>query len=134
MTRRWARANRSSCPAVIAVAIWARSASLSASAILVSARTFAYDSRAAANSARISGSPGRARATRTCSRAVPGAIWHFHDSHAAHDGISHDAHPSRLSKSATSSRNRHVAAVRCPASSQIRASRRSNGIGSVFNV
>ena len=75
---------------------------MSAVAILVSARTFAYDSRAAANSARISGSSGRARATRTCSRAVPGAIWHFHDSHAAHYGISHDAHPSRLSKSATS--------------------------------
>jgi len=86
------------------------------------------------NSARISGSSGRARATRTCSRAVPDAIWHFHDSQAAHDGISHGAHPPRLSKSATSSRNRHVAAVRCPASSQIRASRHSNGIGSVFNA
>ena len=23
---------------------------------------------------------------------MPGAIWHFHDSHAAHDGICHDAH------------------------------------------
>ena len=41
LTRRWARANRSSCPAVIGIAIWASSASLSASAILVSARTFA---------------------------------------------------------------------------------------------
>ena len=70
VTRRWARANRSSCPAVIGIAIWARSSSLSAVAILDSARTFAYDSRAAANSARISGRSGRARATRTDRKSV----------------------------------------------------------------
>src|SRR5580704_1579931 len=69
-----------------------------------------------------------ARATRTCSRAVPEAIWHFHDSHAAQDGISQSAQPLRASKSAISSRNWQVAAVRCPASSQIRASSRSIGI------
>src|ERR1700761_341414 len=67
------------------------------------------------------------RATRTCSRAVPEAIWHFHDSQAAQDGISQSAQPLRASKSATSSRNWQVAAVRCPASSQIRASSRSIG-------
>ena len=59
--------------------------------------------------------------------AVPEAIWHFHDSHAAQDGISQSAQPLRASKSATSSRNWQVAAVRCPASSQIRASSRSIG-------
>jgi hypothetical protein len=49
----WARANRSSCPAVIGAAISARSCSFSGVAIRVSARTLAYDSRAAANSARV---------------------------------------------------------------------------------
>ena len=68
-----------------------------------------------------------ARATRTCSRAVPEDIWHFHDSHCAQDPISHDAQPRRASKSASRTRNRHVAAARCPASSQICASSRSSG-------
>ncbi len=126
-TCRCARANRSSCPAVIGPAISARSASVAGVAIRVSARTFAYDSCPAANPAQITGSARSARATRTCSRAVPGAIWHFHASHAAHEGKSHDAHPPRASKSPTSSKNRQVAAVRCPASSQICASSRSSG-------
>src|SRR5689334_10613382 len=68
-----------------------------------------------------------ARATRTCSRAVPDDIWHFHDSHAAQLLISQDAHPRRASNSASRTRNRHVAAARCPASSQICASTRSSG-------
>src|ERR1700730_11460314 len=69
----------------------------------------------------------RARATRTCSRAVPEDSWHFHDSRCAQDCISHDAQPRRASKSASRTRNRHVAAARCPASSQICASSRSSG-------
>src|SRR5690348_16641226 len=68
-----------------------------------------------------------ARATRTCSRAVPDDIWHFHDSHCAHEPISQLAQPRRASKSASRTRNRHVAAARCPASSQICASTRSSG-------
>jgi hypothetical protein len=70
-------------------------------AIRVRARTLAYDSRPAANSRIISGKAPSSRATRTCSRAVPEAIWHFHDNHAAHEGISHDAQPPRASKSAS---------------------------------
>ena len=127
-TCRCARANRSSCPAVIGAAIATRSDSVPAVAIRVSARTFAYDSRPAANSRAVTGSSLSARATRTCSRAVPGASWHFHASHAAHEPISHDAQTSRASKSATSRRNAHVPAARCPASSQISASRCSSGI------
>ena len=68
-----------------------------------------------------------ARATRTCSRAVPDDIWHFHDSHCAQEPISQLAQPRRASKSASRTRNRHVAAARCPASSQICASTRSSG-------
>ena len=105
---------------------WQRAGS-AGSPIRVSARTFAYDSVAAANRARITGRSRRARATRTCSRAVPDDIWHFHDSHCAQLFISHDAQPRRASKSPSRTRNRHVAAARCPASSQIRASTRSNG-------
>ena len=102
--------------------------------IRVSARTLAYDNRPAANSAVISGKPPSARATRTWSLAVPGAIWHLHESQAAQEGISQSAHPCRASKSATNIRNWQVAAVRCPASSQIRASRRSIGIGAASLV
>jgi hypothetical protein len=72
-TCRCARANRSSCPAVIGAANSASSLSVCGAAIRVSARTLAYDSRPAANSARMTGSCRSARATRTCSRAVPGA-------------------------------------------------------------
>src|SRR6185369_14574980 len=102
-------------------------ASVAGAAIRVSARTLAYDSRPAANRARITGSTRSARATRTCSRAVPEDSWHFHDSHCAQEPISHDAQPRRASKSASRTRNRHVAAARCPASSQICASTRSSG-------
>ena len=72
---------------------------------------------AAANWARMTGRPRRARATRTCSRAVPEDSWHFHDSHCAQLFISHDAQPRRASKSPSRTRNRQVAAARCPASS-----------------
>ena len=75
----------------------------------------------------MTGRSRRARATRTCSRAVPEDIWHFHDSHAAQLVISQLAQPRRASKSASRTRNRHVAAARCPASSQICASSRSSG-------
>ena len=124
---RCAATNRSHCAAVIGPAISARSASVAVVAIRVSARTLAYDIRPAANSAVMRGRLARARATRTCSRAVPGATWHFHASHAAHDGRSHVAQPPRASNSATSWRKRHVPAARCAASSQIRSSSRSNG-------
>jgi hypothetical protein len=127
VTWRWARANRSSWFAVIGPASSASPASVAAVAIRVSARTLAYDSAAAANRARITGRSRSARATRTCSRAVPEDSWHFHDSHCAQELISHDAQPRRASKSASRTRNRHVAAARCPASSQICASSRSNG-------
>ena len=76
---------------------------------------------------RITGRSRSARATRTCSRAVPEDIWHFHDSHAAQLVISQSAQPRRASKSPSRTRNRHVAAARCPASSQICASSRSSG-------
>ena len=127
VTWRCARANRSSWFAVIGPASSARPASVAGAAIRVSARTLAYDSRPAANRARITGRSRSARATRTCSRAVPDDIWHFHDSHCAQEPISHDAQPRRASKSASRTRNRHVAAARCPASSQICASSRSSG-------
>ena len=124
---RCAAANRSHCAAVIGPVISARPASVAAVAIRVSARTFAYDIRPAANCAVIIGRPASARATRTCSRAVPGATWHFHASHAAHEGRSQHAQPRRASNSATSCRNRQVPAARCAASSQIRSSSRSSG-------
>ena len=69
------------------------------------------------------GRPGRAPGR------YPEDIWHFHDSHAAQLVMSQLAQPRRASKSASSTRNRHVAAVRCPASSQICASSRSSGTG-----
>ena len=127
VTWRCARANRSSWFPVIGPAISASPASFAAVAIRVSARTLAYDSRAAANRARITGRSRSARATRTCSRAVPEDIWHFHDSHCAQLFISQLAQPRRASKSPSRTRNRHVAAARCPASSQICASSRSSG-------
>ena len=127
VTWRCARANRSSWFAVIGPASSARPASVAGAAIRVSARTLAYDSRPAANRARITGRSRSARATRTCSRAVPDDSWHFHDSHCAQEPISHDAQPRRASKSPSRTRNRHVAAARCPASSQICASSRSSG-------
>src|SRR6185437_15626113 len=127
VTWRCARANRSSWFAVIGPASSASPASSAGVAIRVSARTLAYDSFASANRARITGRSRSARATRTCSRAVPDDIWHFHDSHCAHEPISQLAHPRRASKSASRTRNRHVAAARCPASSQICASTRSSG-------
>ena len=125
LTCRWARANRSSWFPVIGPAISARPASVSGVAIRVSARTLAYDSRPAPNSPRITGRSRSARATRTCSRAVPEDIWHFHDSHAAQLVISRLAQPRRPSKSPSRTRNRQVAAARCPASSQICASSRA---------
>jgi len=51
----------------------------------------------------------------------------FRSSQAAQLVISHDAQPRRASKSASRTRNRQVAAARCPASSQICASSRSSG-------
>ena len=48
------------------------SPSLSGSATLVSARTFAYDSSPQANASWISGNSSNWRATRTCSRAARG--------------------------------------------------------------
>src|SRR5438105_4717296 len=75
----------------------------------------------------MTGRSRRARATRTCSRAVPEDSWHFHDSHCAQELISQLAQPRRASKSASRTRNRHVATARCPASSQISASTRSSG-------
>ena len=88
VTWRCARANRSSWLAVIGPASSASPASVAGVAIRVSARTLAYDSFAAANRARITGRSRSARATRTCSRAVPDDIWHFHDSHCAQEPIS----------------------------------------------
>ena len=52
----------------------------------------------------MTGSEVRARATLTCSRAVPLAMPHFHDSHAAHDGMSQSAQPLRASNSASNCR------------------------------
>ena len=127
LTRRWARANRSSWFPVIGPAISASPLSFSAVAIRVSARTLAYDSRPAPNPARITGRSRSARATRTCSRAAPADIWHFQDSHSAQLRMSQDAQPRRASKSPSKIRNRQVAAARCPASSQICASSRSSG-------
>ena len=127
LTCRCARANRSSWLPVIGPASSTSPASVPGVAIRVSARTFAYDSRPAPNSPRITGRFRSARATRTCSRAVPEDIWHFHDSHSAQLFMSQLAQPRRASKSPSSTRNRHVAAARCPASSQICASSRSNG-------
>src|SRR5580704_15907246 len=127
LTCRCARAKRSSWFPVIGPASSARSASVSGVAIRVSARTLAYDSRPAPNSPRITGRSRNARATRTCSRAVPEDIWHFHDSQAAQLVISQVAQPWRASKSPSRTRNWQVAAARCPASSQICASSRSSG-------
>jgi hypothetical protein len=124
---RCAATNRSHCAAVIGPVTSASSASVAAVAIRVSARALAYDIRPAANSEQIAGRPASARATRTCSRAVPGATWHLHASHAAHEGRSQHAQPRRASNSATSCKNRQVPAARCPASSQIRSSSRSSG-------
>ena len=58
---------------------------------------------------------------------MPADIWHFHDSQAAQLVISQLAQPRRASKSASRTRNRQVAAARCPASSQICASSGSSG-------
>src|SRR5207253_9419275 len=65
--------------------------------------------------------------TRPCSRAVPEDSWHCHDSHCAQELISQLAQPRRASESASRTRNRHVAAARCPASSHSCASTRSSG-------
>ncbi len=121
---------RSHWAAVIGPVISARSVSFAAVAIRVSARAFAYDIRPAANSAWITGRSASARATRTCSRAVPGATWHFHANHAAHEGRSQHSQPRRASNSATSSRKRQVPAARCAASSQAppRSQRRRLGL------
>ena len=97
---------------VIGPAISASPSSVAGVAIRVSARTFTYDMRPAANSLLITGRSRSARATRTCSRAVPEDSWHFHDSHAAQLLISQLAQPRRSSNSASSTRNRHVAAAR----------------------
>ena len=67
------------------------------------------------------------RATRTCSRAAPGAIPHCRDTQCAHDLQPHCAHPSCRSYSATSSSHRHVAAWIWDASSVISRSRSSSG-------
>ena len=104
---------------VIGPASSARSASVVGVAIRVSARIFANDIRPAANSTESLGSVRSARATRTCSRAVPEVSWHVQESQAAHQGQIHSAQPRRSSKSPSRTRNRYVAAVRWPASSQI---------------
>jgi hypothetical protein len=127
LTCRCAAANRSSWLAVIGTASSARPSSVSGTAIRVSARTLEYDSRPAACSAVITGSTRSARATRTCSRAVPADIWHRHASHCAQLFICQLAHPPLASKSPSSTRNRHVTTVSCPASSQISLSSRSSG-------
>jgi hypothetical protein len=98
--------------AVIGPASSASPASVAGVAIRVSARTLAYDSRPAANPDRITGRSRSAQATRTCSRAVPEDIWHFHDSHCAQLFISQLAQPRRASKSASRTRKRQVAAAR----------------------
>jgi hypothetical protein len=51
----------------------------------VSARTFENDSRPWANAVAMSGRSVSDRATRTCSRAVPGAIPHCQASQCAQD-------------------------------------------------
>ena len=128
VTWRWARANRSSWFAVIGPASSASPASVAGAAIRVSARTLAYDSRAG-------GEPGPDH------RQVPqrpghpdmlpgGAGGHLalpRQPLRAGPHLPADAQPRRASKSASRTRNRHVAAARCPASSQICASTRSSG-------
>src|SRR5690625_4403244 len=65
---------RASWEAVIARAISTRVCSSTRSMTREISRTFEYDSRPAWNSVTVRGIEGRARATRTCSRAAPGDI------------------------------------------------------------
>src|SRR5690625_408977 len=73
-------------------------------------RTFEYDSRPAWNSVTVRGIEGRARATRTCSRAAPGDIEQAQASQWAVDfRPTNQPTPPRASKSASISRNWQVA-------------------------
>jgi len=104
------------------------------SATLVSARTFEYDNRPAANAASSNGNPTSAVATRTYSLAAPTATEHDHDNQCAQDTTPHCAHPLRRSNSAISRSHSHVDAARRPASEQILASNRSSGTSSASSV
>ena len=75
----------SSCAAVVRSASSTSAASVAGVATRVSARTFEYDSRPAASAASTSGSVPSARATRTCSRAVPRSQPTRHANQLAHD-------------------------------------------------
>ena len=72
-TLRYARTNRSNCDAVCTSACSNNVDSGTRPATLVAARTFEYDNRPAANAASSNGNPVNADATRTYSRAAPGA-------------------------------------------------------------
>ncbi len=59
------------------------------SATLVSARTFEYDNRPAANAASTNGNPTKAVATRTYSLAAPTPTEHAHDNQCEQDTTPH---------------------------------------------
>ena len=124
---RYARTSRSNCDAVCTNACSNRVDSGTRSATLVAARTFEYDNRPAANAASNNGNPVNADATRTYSRAAPGATEHAHANQCAHDLIPHSAHPLRRSNSATNRNHSPVDAANRPAKEQIRDSKTSSG-------
>ena len=84
-TARSFRQISSSCAAVVWCASSSSAASVAGVATRVIARTFEYDRRPAPSAASIRGSAPSARATRTCSRAVPGSQPTRHASQLAHD-------------------------------------------------
>ena len=112
---RASRTTRSRWLAVPANATSSRSPSVSGVAIRVIARAFAYEIRPVPKAAVTSGNVGSVRATRSCSRAVRRSIPTRQDSQCAHERSPGPVHAPLASNSASSSRNRHCAAARCPA-------------------
>jgi hypothetical protein len=125
--RRHSRQNRSVWLAVAESANSSSADSQSGAAMRVSARTFAYDSRPAANAASIRGRTRSARATRTCSRAVPGARPHCQANHSAHERMPTPNQPFRSSNSATSRNQAAVAAANRTAPAVIAHASSGNG-------
>ena len=128
--RRKARIARSSCDAVQVFVSLSSVTSSTRSAALVASRTFEYDSSPAVKAALISGSCRRHRATRTCSRAVPGDSEHAQDSQWAQCRIPPPDHPPDASNSATRLSQVAVAAASCPAAAHIRAHHASAAVWS----
>ena len=98
----------SSCAAVICVPSATSISSFSGVATRVIARTLEYVSSPRSSAASTDGSSPSLRATRTRSRAAPGASPVRHDSHCAHDSAPDNDHPSRRSKSRSSLSRRRV--------------------------